>query len=394
MKSLAPYYQNRMALVDLASGTIETTALPHDILKAGIGGAALATALAPGYPDAILLATGPLTGSFAPASGLMTATVTANGKTTHLALPQGHGAWLRRSGFDLLVITQAATKPCVIRCAKGDLTLVKETPLAQLPNRNALREALLRLTDDGLAGLLLADAHPGSNGSFTPSAGGENGTLPGAPVLGAAMAAKNLLALSLEGGCALPPIPVPLRGPLWQKVTQNVETHRDALLRELELSSGSPVSLPAALSIKSAACYHCPSPCLAWIPGFSSLHLLAGDHVALAAAVKSCGENAGKCMAACDARGADISAAAPLLAGLALGDSGQDIDSLLPDSTPALSPAPPPDEAEKAGLILGICPRLIRRKGLTAEDLAQAAGAALAPRLADAASLLTQEVYI
>jgi len=395
MNSLAPYCQNRMAFIDLASGAAETMNLPDDSLTKYIGGAALAANLASVYPGAIIFVTGPLVGSFAPASGLMTATFSLqNGKTAQFALPLGHGAWLRQSGFDLMVIVASAAEPTVIRCAKGGLTLDSDASFSQQPNRNALREALLCQTADGLSALLLADAHSGPKDNAAPAAGSKNGTLPGASLLGAALAAKNILALSLDGGCPLPPIPVPLHGPLWQKAAQTPESPRDALLRELEFSSGAPVTLPVGLGIKSAACYHCPSPCLAWIPTSSSRYLLAADHASLAAAITSCGANAGTCMAACDAQGIDILVAAPFLAGHEHNTIQDALSSLTLNAAVATPTAKPLDEAQKFGLILGVCPRLIRRKSLTADDLALAAGSDIAERLQDAAALLSQEAYI
>jgi len=395
MKSLAPYYQKRMAFIDLASGVAETMDIPDDSLAKCIGGAALAADFASMYPGAIIFATGPLVGSFAPASGLITATFPLqNGKTAHLALPLGHGAWLRQSGFDLMVITGSAAEPSVIRCAKGRPTLDSDASFSLQPDRNALRKSLLRQTVNGLSGLLLADTHFGSNDNFAPAAGSENGTLPGAPLLGAAMAAKNILAVSLDGGCLPPPVPVPLHGPLWQKATQISESPRDALLRELELSSGAPVTLPTSLAIKSAACYHCPSPCLAWVPTSPSRHLLAADHASFAAAVTFCGVNAGACMAACDARGTDILIAAPFLAGHEHNAIQDALNSLTLNTTVTTPTAQPLDEAQKFGLILGVCPRLIRRKALTTDDLALAVGSDIAERLQGAVALFSQETYI
>jgi len=92
-------------------------------------------------------------------------------------------------------------------------------------------------------------------------------------------------------------------------------------------------------------------------------------------------------MAACDARGTDILVAAPFFAGHEHNAIQDALNSLTLNTTVATPTAQPLDEAQKIGLILGVCPRLIRRKSLTADDLAQAVGPDIAERLQDAAAV-------
>ena len=392
MKSLAPYYHGRMALIDLTSGHAEAMDIPREALHSGIGGPALALSVAAQYPDALIIASGPLTGSFAPASGLATATFPIQKGFAHVVLPFGHGAWLRRCGFDLMVITGSNSQHSVITCKNSTIVLTDASDLATLPDRNALRSALLRKTLSGLAGLILADAHPSPEARFPSAAGAENGPVPGAIFLGMSMASKKLLAVCLEGGYALPPVPVPLQNPLRDKISS--VPGKTALQNELAHASNASAQLPAGMKAQSAACYHCPSPCRAWITPSFSRPLLVGDHAGLAAAIASCGEYAADCIAACDARGLDTAMAAPMLAGLNRDKLTETLNALtigfpsIPPSAAVLS------DAEKAGLILGICPKLIRRHSLDRNDLVRVINPALTAGLDGAVNLLTQGAYL
>ena len=373
MNTLAAFYHQRMALVDLAAGTASSVPLPPDALQKGLGGPALAEVLAEQYPGALIFAAGPLTGGFAPASGLMTATMPQQGGgMVHLALPLGHGAWLRQSGFDVLVLTGKSTAPRVVRCGKGQCGLAA-APAGlsgcHTGGRTALRAALLRGTADGRAGLILADTLE-EGAALPPAAGSEYGSLPHGALLSAALRAKNVMALCLEGGSPLPPMPVPLDNPLRRAVLPAKGGANQALLHELELEAGKAMALPPSMRWKSAACYHCPSPCLAWIEAEQNRQMLAGDHAALAALLAADAPGAASSLNAGDEKGVDC----------------------------VVASAPAPVElsaAMRVALILGVCPRLVRREASLSRDVfAATVGAAMAARLPQAESLLTQRVLL
>ncbi len=102
---LASFYHGRFALADLTTKAATAVPLPPDILSKGIGGGAFAAALLAYYPDALCLCAGPLTGSYAPASGLATLSFIrrAGAEPVHAVIPLGHGAWLRQSGLEDLL---------------------------------------------------------------------------------------------------------------------------------------------------------------------------------------------------------------------------------------------------------------------------------------------------
>ncbi len=391
MNALSPFYHGRLALIDLDAGRACAQPMPRKALEQGLGGPALAEALAEDYPGALICAAGPLTGGFAPASGLLTAMLPQeDGDAAHTVLPLGHGAWLRQSGFDALLIAGAAAAPCLIRCADGDCVLEKAgSDLTLAFNRAALRGALLRRTADGRAGLILADSHRAETGSPLdppPAAGGEYGPLPNGAPIAAAMRRKNILALSLEGGGPLPPMPLPLDNFLRQSLKASKYSGKDALLRELAAGTGGQAVLPSGLSYKIAACHHCPSPCLAWVEAGKDRHLLAADHAGLAAALAACGAQTAACLGIADERGLDLAGLAPLYAGRNEIGAQNDATRAVPAELP---------EAARIGLLLGLCPRLILREAaLSPEALAAALGKDMLPRLSEAASSVTRRVLI
>jgi aldehyde:ferredoxin oxidoreductase len=382
MRFFTSFYHRRLALVDL--DTEESPAFPirEDVLEEGIGGLALCKTLAELYPNALILAAGPYTGSFAPASGQLVALLPEAENCRQVALVLGHGAWLRRSGFDALVIRGKSASPRILRHAKGQCWL---EDAGQVGNgaRDALRAALLRRTEDGLAGLILADkAGKGAEENDLPSAAGaEYGPLPGGHILGPALQSRNILALMLEGGTSLPPVPIPVDNALRDVPAVG---NASAFFEELALAVGDKLPLPSSAPIRQAACHHCPSPCLAWLPTPSGRHLLAADHAALAFAVRNFGPDYAAYLETCDVRGLDPVGSQAVL--------GQGETAVTGDGLRA--PARASDDM-RAGLVLGICPRLIRRSpGLTLESAAFFLGEGMTERVERAVNAVAPEVYL
>lgn len=373
MSAFSAYFHKRLALADLGTGNCRGLDLDDDLIRAaltgaGADGSGLAGALSDLYPSALVLAAGPLGGSFAPASGLLTLVARHNGRRDLAFVPQGHGAWLRASGLDALVITGVASRPALLRVS-GGACRVEALPVSEsAPDRNLLRNALLRRTETGQAALLLADCGVDRHQRPVSAAGLENGPMEGGAVAGAALDYRNLAALLLEGRGPLPPVPLPLRNEARIATT----AREPAWPKELALHGVA--GLPRKIRWKSAACLHCPAPCLAWVRTGEDQWLLCGDHAGFAAALQACGERAPACLALCDGLGLDLATYAPLLAGTAPEDMREVLlsatasqDHPLP-GPPETPPATPP---ERAGAVLGLCPKLIRRyPALTTDMLA------------------------
>ena len=123
---------NKIAIVDLATGKVTDQELDEDLVKEKIGGAGITTALYEEYQsdDPIILGTGLLTGTLAPASalGMITAKSPLTGKVCHAPFTLYAGLELKYSGFDYVVIKGKSQKPVYLWMHDGvaDISDAKE----------------------------------------------------------------------------------------------------------------------------------------------------------------------------------------------------------------------------------------------------------------------------
>jgi len=105
----------KIVIIDLATSKITDQELDKDLVREKIGGAGVTTALYDQYQgeDPIVLGTGLLTGTLAPASalGMITAKSPLTGKVCHAPLTLYAGLELKYSGFDYVVIKGKSPKP-------------------------------------------------------------------------------------------------------------------------------------------------------------------------------------------------------------------------------------------------------------------------------------------
>jgi aldehyde:ferredoxin oxidoreductase len=106
---------NKIAIVDLTNSKVLGQELDEDLVKERIGGAGITTALYEQYQneDPIVLGTGLLTGTLAPASalGMITAKSPLTRKVCHAPVTLYAGIELKYSGFDFIVIKGNSPKP-------------------------------------------------------------------------------------------------------------------------------------------------------------------------------------------------------------------------------------------------------------------------------------------
>jgi aldehyde:ferredoxin oxidoreductase len=123
---------NKIAIVDLATSKVTDQELDEDLVKEKISGAGITTALYEEYQDEdpIVLGTGLLTGTLAPASalGMITAKSPLTGKVCHAPLTLYAGLELKFSGFDYVVIKGKSQKPVYLWIHDGvaDISDAKE----------------------------------------------------------------------------------------------------------------------------------------------------------------------------------------------------------------------------------------------------------------------------
>lgn len=118
------YYNHNIGLVDLAEKTFRVLPLPRGGVREYLGGATLNTYLFRTYEDddPLVLGTGPLTGSFAPASCLLVATFRSSGdsKPVHVPLTLRTGPEMKFCRLDFLVIYGRSSSPVLLNIRNGD----------------------------------------------------------------------------------------------------------------------------------------------------------------------------------------------------------------------------------------------------------------------------------
>jgi len=176
------YYNGNVGLVDLAARSFRVLPLDGEAVRDRLGGAAMNEHLYETFreDDPLVLGTGPLTGSFAPASCLLVATFRPSGDSpgpVHVPLTLRAGPELKFSRFDYLVFLGKADSPTMIRVREGS---VRFAGGGDLFGKN-LREAALRMEKEkaggawilagraGIRGIPGAAAHVGTAGSFDRS---------------------------------------------------------------------------------------------------------------------------------------------------------------------------------------------------------------------------------
>jgi len=111
-------YSGRIAIVDLDAGSCEEEELNDDLVQDYLGGAGINLALFNRYAsrNPLILGTGPLTASFAPASslGVVTAKSPLTGSIVHVPLMWLCAVEFKLTGFDFLVVLGESEKPVQI----------------------------------------------------------------------------------------------------------------------------------------------------------------------------------------------------------------------------------------------------------------------------------------
>ncbi len=276
------FYEGRGLVVDLASGKVRQEALKPEDAEAKVGGAALNVALFQRYAesDPIILSTGPLTASFAPASCLavMTAKSPVNGNLYHVPLTWQAGAELKFSGLDYLVLLNQAARPMMLRVWKGRAELTSAEALWGKDIPETVRT--VRSANPGDSRSILAIG-PAGEGKTPYAQVNQNfwGTLDKAG-FGAAWGRKKLKALvmtGMGGRVKVDPDHPALSRQLAEEIKKGMPakmTGSTAIFKKL----GEKIPGPGLLSspAKHFACFHCPFPCQTFIETKSSTVFLRG----------------------------------------------------------------------------------------------------------------------
>lgn len=341
------FFLNAMAVADLSRGVVERRPLPDDVLSSED-----ASRLVDAFPGALVLTAGSLTGSFAPASGLVT--IYADGKTSFVT---GHvGRALRLCALDAVVVTGKADAPVALLLDEKGGTLSAADPDLDAPAQRAAFTRMARAAScAGDAVPLSLLAGPAAfHGCASPCLIHETGVAPRTAPAASAMAKRRLAGIGFHGGAGFVS-PVPMDGPLRQAVPAERVSAASlaALWKVAGFGAGAQVS-PG----RSLACFACPAPCGFWLSldgGFVAC--TAPEALAALLGAGATQEKAARILALGESYGVDPLALAPLAAADTLPDT-------LDACAKAASPLPGRDEDDALNALAaaeGVCPFFLKR---------------------------------
>ncbi|MGZ6223440.1 MAG: aldehyde ferredoxin oxidoreductase N-terminal domain-containing protein [Syntrophales bacterium] len=394
MNSLQPFYNMKIGVVDLSASKPEVVPLAEEHVGRHLGGAAMNGAILAGYQaDAVVFGTGPLTGSFAPASALMIATFSSPiyKRLCHVPFMLRTGPDMKFSGVDYLVVKGTAQEPSVLHVDHGKIQILPAGQVLNLPVPEAIRE--LKKTSPVFQSVIITGPAADRGSSYASLSIGTSGSLDKAG-LASVMAAKNLKGIMLGGTDGLPfNSDNPDQGKELEKIisTDKNFKHRGfyAVLKNLKGGKDAGKVLKVDRK-KDMACYHCPSPCMTHVrysshgPRNQEMEkseegLLLLDHTGCIALAKKVGKNVLPVLRTCLHYGLDPASVAEVLPeGGTLRDYLDAIDKIISDSLPRTSDASETNRLCGGGvapiltddlfgkrnalaMILGVCPIFLLR---------------------------------
>jgi aldehyde:ferredoxin oxidoreductase len=330
MNSLQPFYNVKIGVVDLSTSSAEVVRLDHAQVDKYLGGAAMNIAILAGYQDdTLIFGTGPLTGSFAPASSLMIATFPSpvHKRLCHVPFMLRTGPDIKFSGVDYVVVKGIAPEPSTLHINHGKIQILPAGNVLNMSIPEAIRE--LKKTSPAFQSVIITGPAADRGISYASLSVGTNGSLDKAG-LASVMAAKNLKGLMLGGTDGLPfNTDNPAQGKELEKLISTDKNFKRrgfySVLKNLEGGKEAGKFLKADRN-KDMACYHCPSPCMTHVryswhdPGNRRMEkceegLLLLDHTACIALTKKVGRNVLPVLRACLHYGLDPAGVAEMLPG-------------------------------------------------------------------------------
>jgi len=366
MNPLQPFFNMKVGMIDLSVSSTEVVSLDQGKAAAYLGGASLNRIFIEGdRHDTLIFGTGPLTGSFAPASALLVATFKSPrfGKICHVPFMLSAGPDMKFSGLDFLVIQGGAAEPSVLFIHRGG---VRISPAGNLQGLSIpeLITALKRDYPPFRSAIVTGPAGDRGMIDAAASVGGKGGIDKAG--LASRMAAKNIKAILFRGSGGLPfrnENPEQSRELITKIAADKNYRHRGflSLLDKLEGGKEAGKHL-GGLRKKDLACYHCPFPCMTHVEftrqdaprgkdGKIKEGLLLLDHLGWIALVGKFGKDALTSLRNCLQEGLDPGAA------LAPGGEFPRQAHILFGG--GIAPIPPGDLWGKRvalAMILGICP--------------------------------------
>ncbi|KPK04941.1 MAG: aldehyde:ferredoxin oxidoreductase, partial [Anaerolineae bacterium SG8_19] len=226
-------YCGKLLRVNLSAGEINEEKLDLAMAKKFIGGRGLATYLLSGEIDAgvdpldsankIIFATGPLTGSRAPATGRHMV-VTKSPLSGTIACSNSGGFWgteLKRAGFDMIIVEGKSEKPCYISVNDGEAE-IKEAGKYWGKLVSDVTDGLVEEAGDPKARVLCIGP-AGEKLSMLAAVMNDTYRAAGRSGVGAVMGSKNLKAIVVRGRGRLVPAEPRVAKEVLEKVRKKIQ---------------------------------------------------------------------------------------------------------------------------------------------------------------------------
>jgi aldehyde:ferredoxin oxidoreductase len=326
MSLYQPFYNGKIGVVDLTLQSAYTADIPGDALRKHVGGASMNAWLLSEYEsDSIVFGTGPLTGSFAPASALLVGTFRSPilDHLCHVPFMLRSGPEMKFSGVDYLVIRGAAKEPCCVFVSRGQVRVFMLPDSHEKPVPELLQ--MIRRTAPGFRASIVTGPAADHTSRYASASMDSHGSLDKV-AFATRMADKNLKAVLFNG---IQGLPFREDHPALAKAVEKMLKSSDAaaikgfasVVKRLEDGGDAAGALRGKLG-RNRACYHCPCPCMTHVdyarPGTDKKKdgILMMDHAGWAA-LSGKSENALALLDKCLELGLD-----PRAAGLGLREDG------------------------------------------------------------------------
>jgi aldehyde:ferredoxin oxidoreductase len=293
MSLYRPFFNGKIGVVDLTTLSAYTVELPWDACRDHIGGAAMNAWLISQYEsDSLILGTGPLTGSFAPASALLVGTFRSPvlDHLCHVPFMLRSGPEMKFSGVDYLIMRGAAKEPCAVTAARGQVHVFPLPDSQGKPVPELLH--LLKGRVPGFRASIVTGPAADAKSPYAAASAGNHGSLDRVG-FAVRMAEKNLKAVLFSG---IEGLPFREDHPALSKAMEKMIQASGSLankgfipvVRKLEDGGEAAKVLRGKLG-RNRACYHCPCPCMTYAgfkkpgAGMEKDGLLLMDHSGWAA---------------------------------------------------------------------------------------------------------------
>ncbi len=268
MKLFPFFYNGRIGVVDLTLGSSYTVGFEEEVIRETLLGASVNAWLLARYEsDAIVFGTGPLTGTFAPASSLLVATFrsTLYDHLCHVPFMLRTGPEMKFAGLDFLVIRGAAERPCAVHVGRDSVTVVPIRDPSDRPIPDMMQ--FLRRSVPGFRIAIVTGPAADRGSPFASASIDRHGSLDKVG-LAARMAAKNLKAVLFNGVGGLPcredhPALSMAAGKRLRDTGAMKAFGFVPLLKSLPGGEEAAGALRGKIG-QNRACYHCPCPCMTY----------------------------------------------------------------------------------------------------------------------------------